>query len=146
MKGVIKPDHMPTNKYELVIIGMPPLTPTTMSGLEDELETFDMPDKTVVSGGNRKAGEFEITIPLHHKVEMAAMELWFQEGQDPVSPLYKKPGTAIYKSISGTVISAYALIGAQVVKRKLPDADMGSEGEIALATWTIKLDDHKPVA
>jgi hypothetical protein len=146
MKGVIKPDHMPTNKYELVIVGLPPLTPVTMTGMEDEIETHDMPDKTVVSSGNRKASEFEIAIPMHHSVEMAAMEVWFQEGQDPVSPAYKKAGTAIYKSISENVLRVYALVGAYPSKRKLPDAEMAAEGDMANVTWTIKVDDHKPIS
>lgn len=146
MKGVIDHDHIATNKYKLMILGLPTLLPITMTGMEDELETFEMPDKTVVSAGNRKSTEFEIGILLHHTVEMAAMEIWFKEGQDPVSPSYKKAGTAIYPSISDNLARTYALIGAQCTKRKLPDVDMAAEGDVAIAMWTIKVDDIEPVS
>ena len=68
MKGVINPDHIPVNKWQLIVVGLPPLTITEQSGIEDELETTELPDRTIASGGNRKSAEFTIMIPTHHTV------------------------------------------------------------------------------
>lgn len=145
MKGAIKPDHIPVNKYTLTVLGLPPLTPVEISGLEDELETAEMPDRTVATGGNRKASEFTMMIPQHHLTEQAAMELWFREGQDPVSPTYKKVATLIAKSLTGNVTVTRSLIGVFAKKRKDPDKEMKNEGEIALVEWTMSVDDILPV-
>jgi hypothetical protein len=145
MKGAIKPDHMATNKYELLVLGLPPLTPTEISGLEDELQTTELPDRTRASGGNRGPSEMEITLPMHHLVEQAAMELWYKESQDPVVPSYKKVATLLHKSISGAVLRTYSLIAVFPTKRVLPDLEMSNEGEMAVVKWTLSVDDILPV-
>lgn len=145
MKGAIQPNHMSTNKYQLLVLGLPPLTPTEVSGIEDELETTTLPDRTVASGGNRGASEMEISLPMHHLVEQAAMEVWFKESQDPVLPSYKKVATLIHKSISGAVLKTYSLIAVFPKKRSLPDLEMQNEGELAVVKWTLSIDDVLPV-
>lgn len=145
MKGVIKPDHIPVNKYQLIIIGLPPLNPIEISGMEDELETVDLPDRTVASGGNRKATEFTMMIPAHHTLEVAGCEAWFLEGQEPVSPGYKKAGTLLLRSISGETIRSRSLIGAFISKRADPDLELVNEGEMAAYEYTVKIDDILPI-
>lgn len=145
MKGAIKPDHIPVNKYQLLFIGLPQLTPVEISGLEDELQTTELPDRTRASGGNRGPSEFTIKLPMHHLVEQAAMELWFLSSQDPVSIAYKKAGTLIHQSISGITLKTYSLIGSFPSKRVLPDLEMKNEGEAALVEWTISVDDVLPI-
>lgn len=144
MKGAIKPDHISTNKYELLILGMPSLTTVEITGLEDELQTTELPDRTRASGGNTGPTEFDVIIPMHHTVERAAMEIWFREGQDPVLPTYKKGGTLIYKSISGNSFSSRTLIGVFVTKRADPDLEMEGEGEMASITYTLSVDKILP--
>lgn len=145
MKGIIKPDHMPVNKFSLKVVGLVDLTAITVSGIEDELQTVDLPDRTVASGGNRMAGEFDIAIPLHHTLEMAAMEVWFKEGQDPITPTYKKPCTLGMDSLSGASSRNYTLVGVFVKKRALPDLDKENDGDMAMATWTLSYDDILPL-
>ncbi|MGD9749382.1 MAG: hypothetical protein AB7W59_00140 [Acidimicrobiia bacterium] len=145
MKGVIRPDHIPVNKYELRVIGAPTLVLTEVSGIEDELETTDLPDRTVASGGNRKSVEFTIMQPMHHGPEVAYMETWYRESQDPVAPSYKKAGTLLHSSLSGITTRGYQLVGLFPSKRKLPDLEMENEGEIALIEWTMKADDILPL-
>lgn len=145
MKGVIQPDHIPVNKFRLIVIGLPDLTITELSGIEDELEVADLPDRTVASGGNRKASEFTFMLPMHHSVEQAAMEAWFLESQDPVLPTYKKPGTLIHESISGATIRTFQLTGLFPKKRALPDLEMVNEGEMAAVEWTMSSDDIAPI-
>jgi hypothetical protein len=145
MKGVIRPDHIPTNKYHLVILGLPPLTPTEFSGLEDELQTVDMPDRTVATGGNRGSSEASMMIPMHHTVERAACELWYQEAQEPVSPTYKKACTLIMISGSGAIVATYSLVGVFIKKRVLPDLELAGDGEMAAIEYTLSVDDVLPL-
>jgi hypothetical protein len=145
LKGKIAADHIPMNKYKLLVIGLPGLTPTYISGLEEELDTVTLPDRTKASGGNTKPGEFTMRLPLHHLIEQAAMEAWFKESQDPVSPTYKKPATVIYESISGNIAKTYTLVGVFPQKRKTHDAEMSNEGEQSEVEWTMSFDDILPV-
>lgn len=144
MKGDIQPDHIPTNKYSLVVAGLPPLTFMEISGLEDEIVTSELPDHTIASGGQHMASEFTATMPEHHIVEQAAMESWFAESTDPVLPSYKKTATLIAYSISGAIASSKTLIGVFPKKRTMPDREMANEGEIAAVEWTLSVDQILP--
>lgn len=141
IKGVILPDYYPQNKATLTVVGIPvPLTITQISGLEDELDVAELPDRTNGSGGRKKQVEFDITIPAHHTVEVAAMEAWFKEGQDPVLPSYKKVGTLNINSQSNLRAGFISLVGMFVSKRAMPDFDMDNDGEHTGLTYTIKAD------
>lgn len=137
---------MPLNKYELLVVGIitGSLTPVEVSGMEDELQVVDLPDRTKASGGNRNPTEIEIALPMHHTQEQLAMEAWFLESQDPVSPTYKKAATLIHKSISGSALRTYSMVGVFPTKRALPDLEMANEGEQANVTWTLSVDDLLP--
>lgn len=140
MKGVIRPDHIPLNRYEMRVTGLPPLVWTTISGIEEELENVDLPDRTAASGGNTKTIEFEATLPLHHTVEQAAMEGWFADSQDNVAVDYKKNAMLIVSSLTGIVVKTLILSGIFPMKRKTGDLDMGNEGELHVVTWSFKGD------
>ncbi len=141
MKSVLLPDHIPVNNYKLIVVGGPPfLEFITIDGLEEELETVDLPDRTKASGGNTKPVEFTVTHPIHHIIEDEFLELWFQEGQDPVLPTYKKAASLIVTSISGLNFKTYNLIGLFISKRKTADLDMANEGELNVTEWTFNVD------
>ncbi len=140
MKGSVQPNHIPVNNYELIVVGLPPLLLTQISGLEEETEGADMPDRTHVSGGNTKPVEFTMMSFEHHAVETAALEVWRREGIDPVTPTYKKVGTLIKRSINGEIASTRTLIGLWVKKRKDADLDLANEGEPAMIEWTMRTD------
>lgn len=145
MKGQIAPDHIPLNKYEMLVIGMTPMTFTEISGIEEELQTTDLPDRTVASGGQTTPVEFTARLPMHHTVDQAQMELWFSQCKDPVSPKYKRAGTIIYQSISGKVFRTYSLVNMFPTKRVTPDVAMENEGELATVEWTFKADQQLPI-
>tara|TARA_Y100000004_G_scaffold185525_1_gene235835 strand:- start:546 stop:989 length:444 start_codon:yes stop_codon:yes gene_type:complete len=145
IKAVLNPDHIPTNKYQMIIVGMPSITFTNISGLELEVDMVDLPDRTRATGGNPKAVEFTATMPMHHAVELAAMEIWFEEAQDPVSLTYKKAGTLIMTSGSGDIVKTYSMIGIFCSKRKLPDLSFESEGDMAEVEWTFQVDTLLPI-
>jgi hypothetical protein len=145
LKGKVLPDHAPINQFELIVVGLPKIFFITCSGIEETLQTVDLPDRTKASGGQTNPVDFEASQMLHHTVERAALELWFKEGQDPVSPTYKKPGTLIYKSLSGRPIARYTLLGVFISARTLPETDRANEGEPAVIMWSMHADDILPL-
>jgi hypothetical protein len=145
LKGLIKGDHIALNKFELLIVGMPPILFTKVSGIDEELEVTDLPDRTRASGGNTLPIEFTAEMPMHHSVELAAMDVWFGLCQDPVSPTYKLVGTMVYKSISGQVMKSFILSGLFPKKRGTPEVDIENKGDMAKVTWTFSADDVTPL-
>ncbi len=140
-KFVIQPDPIQVSNYRLSVVGLPTLTPTSVGALEQELDKSDLPDRTQVSGGRTKPGEFEMKIPLHHAQEIAAMNAWYAEGQDPQTPTYKKVGTMVQESGSKLNKSATTIVGLWCQKRSKPESEMTNDGEMAEATYTMCYDD-----
>ncbi len=140
LKGTIQPDHIPVNKYSLVAVGVPPITFTSISGLETEVAAIDLPDRTKATGGQVSAGDFEAMVPMHHSIEIAAMDVWYREAQDPVSLTYKKAAVLEHRSGSGEILQAYALVGLWVHARKLPDLSHADDGAMAQVEYTLCFD------
>lgn len=145
MRGEVLPDHIPINKFTLLVVGLPPMYFNKIAGIEQELQTVELPDRTTASGGNTTPVEFTAETMMHHSIDQLALELWFKEGQDPVSPLYKKAATLIHKSLSGGSFRSFTLVALYVSKRKLPDLDKALEGDAAVIEWTFKADDMLPI-
>ena len=145
MKGVLQPDHIPVNNYELSVPGLPTLMFTSVGGVEEELDAVDLPDRTSVSGGHTKPIEFSGMLPLHHTSEQDAMEGWYSDSQDPVDPEYKKDCTLSLKSISGQVTKRFLLAGVFPYKRKTMDLEMGDEGQMHVIEWSFKGDSCSPM-
>lgn len=145
IKGVILPDHVQVNKYLLSVAGLPPLLFTAVSGIEEELDAVELPDRTPQTGGRVKPVEFEVTQPMHHNLERAAMELWFRECHDPVTPTHKKLGTLTLFSQTLLNQPSWSLVGLWIMKRALPDLDLDNEGEMAGIVWTMKANELIPL-
>lgn len=141
LKGTIKPDHYPKNKYTLTVPGLPPLTILSIGDLEQEVSSAELPDRTRVSGGQRGMLETDVTTPAHHQVEQAAWEVWFKEGQDPVSPTYKKTCTLTQPSISGGKTRVVMLSGVWVMKRSEAGREMNDDGDQVTITYGLSIDD-----
>ena len=143
VKGTIQKDFIRKNKYTLMFIGLPKLTATEITGSEREITSVVLPDQTVQSGGLVLPSEFDITIPMHHKLEIAAMEAWCVEGEDPISPFFKKHGLIMALNGSGLVATVWRVESAGCFKRALPDFSMENEGEMQQNVYSIKCDDIK---
>lgn len=141
LKFVIQPDHLPVNNFVLTVVGLPPITFTKVGGLSLELESVDLPDKTQASTGRTKAGETEVEVPSHHLAEIAAMDAWYREGRDPVSPTYKKVATLTNYSGTTLIQKIITLIGVFVSKSGSPDMDMDDDGKMSVMKYTLKWDD-----
>jgi hypothetical protein len=140
-KFVIQQDHIPVNKYRLTVPTLPPITFVSIGALEKELDKVDLPDRTTASTGRTKPGETEVKVPAHHAVEIAAMEAWFQEGKDPISPTYKKVGTLTLISGTRLFTKPLTIIGMWIYKGATPDLEMNDDGEMAVMTYTACWDD-----
>lgn len=144
MKGLIQENHISKNNFELQVVGLPTITFIEVSDISEEIDVTTLPDRTQASGGTKQAGEFTVMMPAHHDVEVAAMEAWFLEGQDPVAPTYKKSGVYIQKRIGGEVARAYAFTGLFVSARSLGQMAIENEGEMQVLEYTFKYDDILP--
>lgn len=140
-KFVIEPDHIPINNYRFSVLGLPPITYTSIGALEKELDSVNLPDGTQASTGRTKPGETEVAVPMHHALQVAAMDAWYVEGQDPISPTYKKTGTMVYFSGTHLRQMVKTLIGVFCYKEGTPDVEMGDDGEMAVMKYTLKWDD-----
>ena len=145
MQGTVQPNHIPVNNYELIVVGLPPIVFVTLAGFDDETEAVDLPDRTKASGGNGKPVEFTGTTFEHHLAEKAALEFWFREGRDPVTPTYKKVGTLIKRDIGGNIASTNSLTGLWIMKKKGADLDLSNEGEPAMIEWSFSADSVLPI-
>lgn len=145
IKGVIQADHVQLNKYQLLVAGLPPILFTEISGIEEELQTTVTPDQVPQTGGRVGPIEFDVTIAMHHNLDRAAMELWYREGFDPVSPFHKKLGTLIGFSQSRLNQPAWSIHTLFPFKRGLPDWAIENEGEMAGVTWGMKASEIFPL-
>lgn len=145
MKQVLAPDHIPVNKYQLIVVpGPPKINFITIAGLEEELEVVDLPDRTKASGGNTKAIEFTATHSIHELPGDIYLEAWFKEAEF-ATPTYKRGGTLLVTSISGLVTRSFNMIGLFPGKRKTADLEMANEGELNVKEWTFFCDRMIPV-
>lgn len=141
LKGKIQPDHLPLNKFQLSVVGLIPITFLSVSGLETEVDTVDLPDRTKASGGQVGTSEITVSVPAHHANELFAMELWLREAQDPVTPTYKKSAILSQISNSGAQVRSWSFDGCFVMKRSIADMAIENEGEMATVEFTMSCDE-----
>ena len=146
MKGQIQDSHISKNNFELQVVGLPTITFIEVSDIPEEIDVVTLPDRTQASGGTKPPGEFTAMLPAHHDVEVAAMEAWFLEGQDPVSATYKKSGVYIQKTINGDTARTYAFSGLFASARTIQTMSIENEGEMQVLEYTLKYDDILPTA
>lgn len=145
MKGAIQPDHIGDNKYEFQVLGLVPITATSIGELTETLKTVTLPDMTEASGGTTEPVKFDIEVPAHHDVEIAAMELWYQSCKDPVLPTYKLPCTLVMPRISGAGGRTYTLVGTFITGRGIPAMKMDGDGTMQVIKYPMSCDNIVPI-
>ena len=143
--GTIQPDHMPVNKFELIVLGLPKIVFTTVGSFTDATTEAELPDGTVASGGKSSPVEIPVTVPRHHLVSIMAMDNWKQQGKDPIDPGYKKTGTLITYSGTGDVFKTEQLIGVWARDKATPDLDMDNDGDMAENSYVLRADQVIPI-
>lgn len=144
IKGILLPNHVQVNKYDFRVIGLLPLIITAISGLEEELDTTDLPDRTKATGGRTKAVEFDITIPAHELISQKSLEVWFEECKDPVLPTHKKIATLTMFNQGNIPLVTFTLTGVFPMKRALPDLELDNDGEMSEHVWSMSADEILP--
>jgi len=143
-KGQIQPNHLPVSKFDMLITGIPiPLHFVTLSGIEEETDMVELPDRTRASGGRTKPVEFTASIPLHHTAEFLALEELALEAVTGVAT-YKRPASLLIHKLDGGVPRSFLLEGLWVQRRRLPDLDANNDGEMATVEYTFQADSIVP--
>ena len=148
LKGTISVDHFPKNLFSLRIPGLsgPDLTIISVGSLEVELETVNLPDRVVVSGGNTRSGETDVVTPGHHLSEQDVWEKWWRDSSiQPVAVDYIKTAVLTESSNSGIALRSWIIDGCFPKKRSLSEKDMENEGEDSRVTWTLAFSNVIPV-
>jgi len=140
-KFTLSPNPILTTNYRLQVVGLPDIPFVTVGGVESEIPKVEIPDKTQASTGRTNPGEFEVAVPAHEFAAIAAMDLWFNEGQDPIIPSYKKTGNLTNDSGNNISVFNTTLIGVWVSKKGTPDLAMGEDGDMSVITYTLCYDD-----
>lgn len=142
IKNVIKENRVQVNKFALTIqpgVGTPQFV--SITGLEEELDSSELPDRTVRSSGRKKPMEFEVVLPAHHDLEVLAMEAWYEMGQDPILPGYLKLGILKLYDGLGVPRRVRTLTNLWAKKRVESDLELEDEGAMAVITWTLSCDE-----
>lgn len=144
LKGKIQENHIPLNKFDLIVSGMIPITLVTTDNIEEKLAVVDLPDRTKRSGGQTGAIEFTGKIPLHHDVQVAALEAWYDMGKDPVQAGYLKSASLMWYRNNGDP-RPFELVNLWISGRTIPGGDMKNDGEEAELTFNFVCDEVKAV-
>lgn len=139
-KGTYDPGAAIASRFRLEVIGLPPINFSRVGEITRTLLTVDLPDRTRQTSGEVEAGELEVDMLLHQRVEHLAMSAWFA---DNISGglTGKKPGILYFLRADGTVVRALALQGLQPTAEKTPELDAGGDPSAIMCTWTLSYDD-----
>ena len=141
IKNVLLENRIPQNKFRNVIQpSVGEITFISVGDLEEELDFVDLPDRTSRTGGRTKQIEFEVVQPMHHDIEVAAMEAWYTECKDPVSPDHLKIWTYTRIDLGDNPRRVTVLDNCSVMKKVESESDLDNDGDMATITWTIKAD------
>ncbi len=140
IKGEALPDPALRGQFRVSFIGMPPIYATKFTGLEFEIETTDLADRTRHSAGATGAGEAVCSGYLHHTIEAVAWEAWFDASRNG-SPGYKRDGTLEILGADGIPRAIYSLVGVWPKKWAIGDFDKTSKDSVEVA-FTLSIDDR----
>lgn len=140
IKNVIQELRIPVNKFQLTVQpGVGLLTLVSTTGLEEELDAAELPDRTMRSGGRSKPLEFDMVQPMHHAIEVLSMETWFRLCKMSL-PGYLKTGILIHQNESNIPTKRFTLPNLWIKKRAHSDLELENAGDMATITWTIQTD------
>lgn len=144
MKGTVQAGAAVTNKFRLVVPGLPETYWTRFGELTRELVTAEMSDRTVQSTGDVKPGEVDADQYMHHADERVALEAWFAQCA-VAAPGYKRAGELYFHGADGQPVAAYTLVGLFTKGPKTPELNRGQDGEGVQITWMFSYDDVLPL-
>lgn len=144
MKGSIQADHINSTRYRFRVGGVE-ITPVSIGAIEQNLGKVSLPDDTVESNGRKSAGEFDLTIPAHHSVDVAFMDAWYEEGNGVATPGYKKPCQSTALSATEEKSRVIAIDGVWVTGRQEAELALEGEGSMVVIVYKMSFDDATPL-
>jgi hypothetical protein len=143
IKNIIEENRIQTNKFVIDWQpGVGEITLISVGELEEELDSSELPDRTVRSGGRKKPIEFDVVQPAHHddSGEVQAMEQWYVDCQDPVAADHLKIGTYTKFDQQGGPRRTISLDNCWLSKKVESESDLDNDGDMATITWTVRAD------
>jgi hypothetical protein len=138
IKGEVLPGAAPRSKFRVFVGGLPPFYASKFTGLESELETVELADRTMQSAGNTKASTADVSGYVHHSVEAAAWDAWWVQSQAGGAG-YKRAATVEVMGADDIPVAIYALAGVFPMKWSLGDLDKTST-EATEITYSLSVD------
>lgn len=140
MKGTVQAGAAVTNKFRLVVPGLPNTYWTRFGELTAELVTTEMADGTIQSTGRIKPGEVDADQYMHHVDERVGLEAWLVQCATG-APGHKRAGELYFHGADGNPVAAYTLVGLLNKGRKTPELNRAQDGEGVQITWMFTFDD-----
>ena len=140
IKNQIQELRIPVNKFQLIVQpGVGQITVISLTGLEEELDAPELPDRTIRSGGRSKPVEIDVVQPMHHTSEVLLMEAWWNLCKYSVAG-YLRLGMLIQMNETGIPTKRWTLPNIWIKKRAHSDLELENDGEMATITWTMQTD------
>ena len=139
LKGVIEKDIIASNKFKILFDGFEVIC-TSVSSIEEELVTTELPDGTRASGGRVEATEVTVTVPAHHTGAIAFMQAWWNGCQDPIIPSAYKTVAIVGTSGSGQILRTETCFGCFITGRTSAEYALEEGGEMTVIEYTISVD------
>lgn len=141
IKNVIQENRIQMNKFSFQAQpGVGAITLVSIGELAKELDKADLPDRTSRSGGRVKQATTELVQPAHHDLEVLAMDAWFAECQDPVTPTHLKIVTIVKFDQAGLPRRVLTLTNCWLSNKVESEMDLDNDGDQATITWTLEYD------
>lgn len=143
MKGEVLPDPAVINKFLFEVVGLPPFYARKAGPFTKELGKADAPDTTVHSSGRAMPGELTLETPMHHDIELVALDAWFLTCEYGV-PSYKRAAVVTIMAANNIPRRVFMLTGLWITKKEVPELDRTSD-DLAFVTWTCSYDDMQTI-
>jgi len=116
------------------------ITFTSISGLEQEIDAAESPDRTAHSTGIAKNVTLTVKCASHDDASISAMYEWYDECWGNVSEGYKKTGTLAFEDNRGIARKVYYLEGAWLKKFADDEAQMEESSKIHETEFSVSVD------
>jgi hypothetical protein len=140
LKSVIPKDIIAGNKFTLSVDNEDLLV-VSVSSPEESLQTVELPDGTMASGGRTDPSEITIIIPQHVEASKIFLDTWWQGCKDPVAPNAYKSITVTGESSSGQITSTSTGVGVFIKDRTGATYSLEDGTEMTTIEYTCSVDE-----
>lgn len=143
-KGSVEAGAALTNSFLLEIPILGAIKFVSMGSLDQELKTTILADSTAMPTGKVDPVTTEAKQYAHHTAERLALEAWYAMNKSGTLG-YKQIGILHMLGADGQAILSWLLDGMICNGRVIPELDSSGEGEGAMLTWKLTIDNVIPL-